>query len=158
VHFQNFEASELFSRPTETLLRIRRKWENGQSISHGEWQVLGDYLQTGCESPTEERYLPSPESYAVLVEAFVAALALRSGKNPQLDYEYLGNISLEPQVPGTVVTVEEVIEAARQQIRRLRKPSSTHKWLPIFIGRNLCFLSRSGSEGLKPSMRRCGLT
>jgi len=61
----NIEASELLSRPTETLLNIRRKWERGQSISRAEWQVFGYYLQVGCESPTEEEIqLPTAESYA----------------------------------------------------------------------------------------------
>ena len=145
----NFEAGELFSQPTETLLNIRHKWERGQSLSRGEWQVLGYYLEAGCESPAEERHLPCAESYAVLLEAFVAALALKSSKNPALDYEYLGNISPEAQVPGTAVTVEEVIKAARQQIRRLRAPSSTHKWRPIFIGRNLCFLFQERFKGIE---------
>jgi len=145
----NFEAGELFSQPTETLLNIRHKWEHGQSLSRSEWQVLGYYLEAGCESPTEERHLPNAESYALLLEAFVAALALRSGKNPELDYEYLGNISPAAQVPGTAVTVEEIIKAARQQIRRLRAPSSTHQWRPIFIGRNLCFLFQERFKGIE---------
>ncbi len=145
----NFEASELFSRPTETLLNVRHKWEHGQSISPAELQVFGYYLQAGCESPTEERHFPSAESYAVLLEAFVAALALRTGKNPELDYEYLGNLVTEALVPGTIVTVEAVIKAARHQIRRLREPSSTHKWLPVFIGRNLCFLFHERLRGIE---------
>ncbi len=137
----NFEASELFSRPTETLINIRRKLERGQSVSRAQWQVFGYYLQEGCESPTEEPQLPSAESYAVLLEAFLAALALRTGKNPELDYEYLWNLVSEPLVPGTDVTVEAIIKAARQHIRRLRDSSSAaRKWAPVFIGRNLRFL------------------
>jgi hypothetical protein len=39
------------------------------------------------------------------------------------------------------VTVEAIIKAARQHIRRLRDPSSAaRKWAPVFIGRNLRFL------------------
>jgi hypothetical protein len=137
----NFEASELFSRPTETLINIRRKLERGQSVSRAQWQVFGYYLQDGCESPTEEPQLPSAESYAVLLEAFLAALALRTGKNPELDYEYLWNLVSEPLRPETDVTVEAIIKAARQHIRRLRDPSSAaRKWAPVFIGRNLRFL------------------
>src|SRR5271167_2047776 len=153
----NFEASELFSRPTETLLNVRRKWEGGQSISRAEWQVLGYYLEEGCESPTEEPQLPSAESYMVLLEAFVAALALRTGKNAELDFEYLGNLVSEVLVRGTVVTVEAVIKAARHHIRGLREPSSTRKSLPVFIGRNLRLLFRDerlkGIEALNEVLR-----
>jgi len=155
----NFEASELFSRPTETLLNIRRKLERRQSLSRAEWQVFGYYLQEGCESPTEEPPLPSAESYAVLLEAFVAALALRTGKNPELDVEYLGNLVPQPVMPGSAVTVEAITKAARHHIRTLRETSSTtSKSAPVFIGRNLHFLLGSerfkGLEALNETLRR----
>ncbi len=143
------EASELLGRPTETLLNIRRKWERNQSISRAEWQVIGYYLQEGCESPTEEPQLPGAESYVVLLEAFVAALALlKTGKNRELDYEYLWNLVSEPLRPETDVTVEAIIKAARHRIRGLREPSATaRKSPPVFIGRNLRFLF--GDERLR---------
>jgi hypothetical protein len=138
----DIEASELFARPTESLLDIRRKWEGGQSISRAEWQVLGYYLQVGCESPRQEPKSPSLESYAVLLEAFVAALALlEPGKNHEIDYEYLWNLVSEPLEPGMDVKRDAIIEAARQCIRKLREPSAeARKSSPIFIGRNLRFL------------------
>jgi hypothetical protein len=147
----NIEASDLLSRPTETLLGIRRKWEHGQNLSRPEWQILGYYLQAGCESPTEDEIrLPSAESYIGLLEAFIAVLALRVGKDPDLDYEYLGNLSTAPQVAGTVVTVEEVIEAAHQQIRRLREPPPAYPWMPDFIGRNWrCFFQQERLRGIE---------
>jgi hypothetical protein len=87
----------------------------------------------------------------------VAALALRTGKNPELDYEYLGNLVSEVLVLGTAVTVEAVIKAGRHHIRRLREPGSTDKWLPVFIGRNLRFLFRDerlkGIEALNEVLR-----
>jgi hypothetical protein len=80
----NFEASELFSRPTETLINIRRKLERGQSVSRAQWQVFGYYLQEGCESPTEEPQLPSAESYAVLLEASWRHWRSELAKTPNL--------------------------------------------------------------------------
>ena len=138
----SFEASELFSRPTEALLGIRRKWERGQSISRAEWQVFGHYLQWGCESAAEGPQLPSAESYIVLLQAFVAALALlKPGRNRELDYEYFWNLVPEAPRPDMEATIEEVVKAARQNIRRLKDPSpATNRWLPVFIGRNLRFL------------------
>jgi predicted DNA-binding protein len=143
------EASELMGRPTETLLNLRSKWERGQSISRAEWQVLGCYLQEGCESHTEGPPVPNPESYAVLLEAFVAAHALlRSGKNHELDYEYLWNLVREPLSLEMDVKVEAIIKAARDRIRELREPSAAaRKWAPVFVGRNLRFLF--GDERLK---------
>ncbi len=47
------------------------------------------------------------------------------------------------------MSVEEIIKAARQQIRRLRALTSTHKWRPIFIGRNLCFLFQERFKGIE---------
>jgi len=85
----------------------------------------------------------------VLLETFVAALALlRTGKNRELDYEYLWNLIAEPLHPETDVTVEAIIKAARQNIRRLRDPSpTTNKWVPTYIGRTLRFLF--GDERLR---------
>lgn len=145
----NFEASELFSRPTETLLGVRRKWERGQSVSRAELQVFGYYLQEGCEAAAEGPRLPSVESYVALLEAFLAAFALlKSGKSPELDYEYLGNLAAEPLRPGVEVTGEMIVKAARQAIRRLRDPASASgNWAPVFAGRNLRLLF--GDERLK---------
>jgi len=147
----DFEASELFSVLPKRCSDPAQVGE-WQSISHGEWQVLGDYLQTGA-SRDGRALLARPES-TQYCGAFVAALALRSGKNPQLDYEY-SHISLEPQVPGTVVTLRRS-SRRRQQIRRLRKPSSTTNGSRSLSGAT-CASVRSGSEGLKPSYERCGL-
>ena len=155
----NIEASELLGRPTETLLGIRRKWERGQSLSRPEWQILGYYLQAGCESPTEEPELPTAESYAGLLEAFVAALALRAGgKNFELDHYYLGNLKLNGMVSDGAVNVEAVIKAARLFIRKLNESSSTtRKPAPIFIGRNLYVVFRDerlkGIEALNEVLR-----
>ena len=138
----DIEASELFARPTETLLDIRHKWEGGQSISRAEWQVLGYYLQVGCESPRQDSNSPRPESYAVLLEAFAAAFALlEPGKNHEIDYEYLWNLVSERLEPGMDVKRAAIIDAARHCIRKLREPSAeARKSSPVFIGRNLRFL------------------
>lgn len=135
----SFEASELFSRPTETLLNIRRKLEQRRSLSRAEWQVFGYYLQQGCEAAPEGPRLPSIESYVAMLEAFLAALALLGpGKNHELDYEYLWNLVADPLRLEMDVTRDEIIKAARQNLRRLKDSSpATEKWVPTFIGRNL---------------------
>src|SRR5260370_731432 len=77
---EHVEAGELLGRPTATLLNIRRKWERQQSLSRPEWMALGYYLQVGCEELSEDPKLPTAESFAALLEAFVAARALRSAR------------------------------------------------------------------------------
>jgi hypothetical protein len=72
----NIEASELLSRPTETLLGIRRKWERRQSLSRPEWQMLGYYLQVGCESPTEDR---DPTAHGGVIRWTAGGLRGRAG-------------------------------------------------------------------------------
>jgi hypothetical protein len=158
----NIEASDLLSRPTETLLGIRRKWEHGQSLSRPEWQVIGYYLQVGCEETTEEPELPTGDSYVGLLEAFVAALAVRAGGNRfELDHYYLGNLRLSdmPYYRDDMVTMAVVIETARGVIDKLKEahPKGLHRLTPIFVGRNLYVVFRDerlkGIEALNEVLR-----
>jgi hypothetical protein len=137
------EASELMSRPTEALLNIRRKWERHKSLSRAEWITLGYYIQVGCEQLSEEPELPTAESYACLLEAFVTARALRSGMNPETDDSYLDYLQSDLGRWNTKGTEEpeSTPKAACALIRRLREsPSSTPR--PTFVGRNLYALLR----------------
>jgi hypothetical protein len=154
----NIEASELLSRPTETLLNIRRKWERQQSFSRPEWLVLAYYLQIGCEQHSENPDLPTADSYASLLEAFVAARALRIGGDPGADHYYLGN--LEAGVVASSSNGDEPVDSeavvARGIARRLREsPPSVPK--PVFVGRNLYVVLRDerlrGVEELNSAMR-----
>jgi len=156
----NIEASELLSRPTETLLNIRRKWEGQLSLSGPEWLALVYYVQIGCEQVSENPDLPKAESYASLLEAFVAARTLRIGKNPEADHYYLGNLESRVVAPGSngdePVDSEAVAKAARAIARRLREsPLSTPK--PVAVGRNLYVVFRDerlrGVEALNEVLR-----
>ena len=69
------ETSDLLAHPTEALLRIRRKWETNLDLTRAEWLLLAHYVQTGCEEMSTDPELPSRESLAQVLEAF---LALRS--------------------------------------------------------------------------------
>jgi hypothetical protein len=157
VQDDTVEASELMSRPTETLLNIRRKWERRQSLSRSEWMALGYYLQLGCERLSQDPELPTADSYASLLEAFVAARALRVGKNSEIDDCYLDY--LQPQ--GTPANrdgpadPEAIPRLAKALIRRLREsPSSAPR--PTFVGRNLYLIFRNerliGIEALNDAL------
>ncbi len=161
AHGDTVEASELLSRPTETLLNIRRKWERQQDLSHSEWMVLGYYLQVGCEQISEDLQLPTGESFASLLEALITAHSLSVGETSEVKYDYLDrlrlNISRSDQ--HTQVETGAACKAARVLIQKLREsPASTSK--PTFAGRELYLIIRGGrakgihalNEALAPSM------
>jgi hypothetical protein len=52
------EAAELMLSPTQSLCRIRRKWEYKQALSRAEWILLGYYIQAACEELSENPVLP----------------------------------------------------------------------------------------------------
>lgn len=105
--------------------------------------MLGYYLQIGCESVTDDPQLPSAESFAVLLEAFVSALALRTvGENPALNDFCLENLSPGRKVSDIAATSQTVVRAARQHIRRLKNSPSTARKAAVLIGRNLYALFR----------------
>lgn len=115
---ESVEAAELLTQPTETLLNIQRKWERHHGLSRPEWIVLGYYVQVGCEEVSQDPRLPTAESYAGLLEAFVAARALRVGRNLDRDRYYLGNL---PQTNGDNGSGRTDLQAVPKE---LRGPSS----------------------------------
>jgi hypothetical protein len=48
-----FEVAELLQAPTESLVRIRRKWEQRNSLARAEWILLARYIDAACEEITE---------------------------------------------------------------------------------------------------------
>lgn len=121
-------------QPTETLLGIRHKWEQKRLLSRAEWVVLAHYLQLGCEGTYEDLEAPSRESYADVLEAFEALLALRPGGS-QRDPYYLGNLGPLPAADHQQSRGEAVTRSVQQLIRTLREPGPTTR--PVFAARNL---------------------
>lgn len=161
AHDDRIEAGDLLARPTETLINIRRKWERGLSLARPEWQVLGYYLQVGCEEMTEEPDLPTAESYAELLEAFVAALGIRHGaKNVfELDHYYLGNLMLSDYPGNSDVNLESVIKVTRHALGKVReaRAAGSRALKPVLIGRSLYVVFRDerlkGVEALNEVLR-----
>jgi len=56
---------------------MRRKWEGDQEFSRSEWELLARYAEKGCEQHGFSSQLPSRESFAQVLEAFLAVLSLR---------------------------------------------------------------------------------
>ena len=125
------EIRHLLEQPTEALLRMRRKWEDDQEFSRAEWSVLARYVEKGCEqhgfSPDSE--LPSRESFAQVLEAFLAVWSLRSGANPELDNLYRNHLERSQSERRTLPAVVQSI------ITDLRESSGTRR--PIYAPRSL---------------------
>jgi hypothetical protein len=60
------ETTFLLAEPTETLLKIRRKWESTQDLTRAEWIVLAQFVQSACEDLSTDPELPSRESCAAI--------------------------------------------------------------------------------------------
>ncbi|MGH9689224.1 MAG: hypothetical protein ACRD5K_19320, partial [Candidatus Acidiferrales bacterium] len=135
------ETADLLADPGKALLTIRRKWENHQELTRAEWTVLAQYAQSGCEELSSDPELPSRESFAQVVEAFLAVRSLRVHVAPQNDGYYLGNLSgwadQADRTPyGSGEGDLDIIPVIGQRIiRDLRESAGTAR--PSFVARNL---------------------
>jgi hypothetical protein len=134
------ETTDLLARPTEALLRIRRKWEDNQELTRAEWTVLAQYAEAGCEQLSSDPELPSRESFAQVLEAFVAVWSLRLHVTSDIDRYYLGNLSGWTDQDKALRTggqpdPEIVPAVVRRMIRDLRESSGNAR--PSHAARNL---------------------
>ncbi len=116
------ELHDLFQEPTESLVTIRRKWEQKHMLARAEWVLLAYYIQQGCERQTGDLALPSGESLAQLLEAFLALMTVLSKPSVRDGY-YLKNLSLDPyDIPAGAPSPTSVVEAIKIKQQRLRDP------------------------------------
>src|SRR5579863_6923739 len=117
------ELPELFRAPTESLVRIRRKWEQKQMLSRGEWILLAYYVQQGREGLTGDLALPpSGESLAQLLDAFLALMTVLRKPTIREDF-YLKNLALEPHELPPGPPPKGIVEAIHVKQERLRDSS-----------------------------------
>lgn len=130
------EVVDLLTRPTASLLTVRRKGESGQPLTRAEWTVLAYYVQQGAEAYSKT--MISRESYTGIVKAFQAVYELRVGASGQDDY-YLGNLPEqcrpEGHQPAGPVTPELVRQAVAETLRCAGKPAI--QYMPVHAARNL---------------------
>src|ERR1035441_9661235 len=86
------EAANLRQNTAESLWNIRQNWEHQQGLSHAEWLFLAGYVQVGSEELAEDPERPKAESFAQVLEAFLAVRALRQDRGVALDKYYVGNL------------------------------------------------------------------
>jgi hypothetical protein len=130
------EVAELQDTPTESLLAIRRKWEDLHGLSRAEWIFLAQYIQGACEHPSGNSRMPAARTLVVLLEALLAVRALRADQGVGLDRYYLGNLGM----PGAAGLNERQIDpqlvpqVIAGLIQGLRAPFTARK--PTLAGRS----------------------
>ena len=136
---ERFEVVALLSKPTESLVEIRRKGEAGQMLTRAQWTVLAYFVQQGCESFSKNPL--SRETWIGILKAFDAAHQLRAKASAQDEY-YLGNLPgdcrPERSKPSDPATAELVRKTVAETVRRLSNPAT--KWTPMLAARNLYVL------------------
>jgi hypothetical protein len=130
------EVADLQHSSAESLWNIRRKWEQAQGLSHAEWLFVAQYVQVGCEELAEDPEHPLPESFAQVLEAFLAVRALRMDRGVELDRYYLGNLGLTDgaTLNQRQLDPEVVPKVTGSLIHELRQSQHTPK--PVFCARN----------------------
>lgn len=131
----------LLSEPTNSLLRIRGKWESSLPLSLAEWTLVAYYCAQGAESfTTSEQGQLSYESLAEIFEAFLAAYAIIRRPNKSLrDSLYLRTLPADKQCEEkelVQIGSEDVRRVLTRTIQMLRSPSQTRR-RPILAVRNL---------------------
>ncbi len=131
------EVASLQWNATESLWSIRQKWERQQGLSHAEWLFLARYVLAGCEGLTEDPERPKSESFAQVLEAFLAVRRLRVDRGVALDRYYVGNLEATngASLNDRQLDPEMVHSVSVKLIQELRH--SEHPSRPVFCGRNL---------------------
>lgn len=134
--------TDLFHKPTDALLQIRKKAEAQQALSRAEWILLAYFVQQGAEARTDCTPNPiSPKSLIAILDAFRSAYELRSGNNAVSATYYLGNLPYEWQeTDGRTVNADSVCQTVVETCRFLRAQDTT--WKPVLAARNLYVLLR----------------
>src|SRR5260370_14926466 len=88
---------EMLTNPTESLWRIRKKWESRHTLSAPEWDVLAEYVQIGAEEKTQEPPLMRPavasrESQLAVLDAFLGVDINRKNHASQHSWYYFSNL------------------------------------------------------------------
>jgi hypothetical protein len=131
------EVADLQQAPTESLVALRKKWQQRQAWSRAEWIFLAQYIQIACEELSENPLMPGPGVFATILEALLAVRALRTDRGAGLDRYYAGNL----EVPDDALFNERqfdpefVPKIVRNLIRELRESSSPPK-KQVSVGRN----------------------
>jgi hypothetical protein len=146
----------LLKTPTDSLARIRTRWESQHALSAVEWDVLATYVRIGAD---EERHqapiaaVPSRESYVAVLDAVEAVYAHRLEPASRHTWVYFGN--LEGFLTGETLSAtdaeqrDQTVLAQIARRRALLQPID-HWERPGNIGQ--CFSVAVQEEGVDSTM------
>ncbi len=131
------EVADLQQTPTESLVGLRKKWQQGQAWSRAEWIFVAQYIQIACEEVSENPLMPGPGVFATMLEALLAVRALRTDRGSGLDRYYADNLDVpeDASFNERQFDPEFVPKIVRNLIRGLRESPSPPK-KPVGVGRN----------------------
>ena len=141
---ERLELVNLLSKPTDSLLKLRRKADSRLPLSQAEWTLVAYYCLHGAETfantaQTEISY----ESLAGILEAFRAVYELlRKKSRTHLDSFFVAHLPSDRQSEAKnpeEVGSEDVRRVVNHTIRMLKNPAEERQ-RPIFVARNLYFL------------------
>ena len=113
---------ELLKTATDSLARIRRRWESQHALSAVEWDVLAEYVRIGADEDRRQFPIaPSRESYLALLDAFEAVYVHRVEPASRHTWAYFGNLEgLLTTDTLSVIDTERRHETVLTQIARRR--------------------------------------
>lgn len=148
------EVADLLADATAALAVARRKAEGGLSLSRAQWIVLAYYVQLGVESHVGDPI--SAETMRGILEAFLAAYAVRRGKKSNRDAHYLSNLPVLDKQGKPVFGAEaegiDLATAVERLIRKLKASDADEAW-PQFAARNLYEFLEEESFGIEAMNR-----
>src|SRR5712691_976236 len=98
---ERLEVADLLADPTDALLRVRRKGEATLGLSQAEWTVLAHFVQEGVEFYSAKTpNVVSRESWAAILDAFLALYELRGDRTVPGDVYYLTNLPADCRPPS----------------------------------------------------------
>ena len=137
------EVVGLLLEPTESLLKLRKKFEAKLTLSQAEWTLVAYYCTRGAEAfaGTEQGSI-SHETLAELLEAFLAAYEVpRRKARIALDWVYLQTLPADDKhardKEPEEVTRDDVRRVIKRTIQMLRDPDIEKRRRPILAVRNL---------------------
>src|SRR5437870_1882583 len=140
AHDERVDAAELLSRLTEALATMYRKWGQSRKLSRADWIVCSVTMSSSvAEEPTDDPNLPHAQSFASVIEAFLAVRGLRKHSVPDHDHFYVRTLVSPSGLPvahsGGSGSTRLHSESLTGDILDDPKPGS--KLRPVFVGRIL---------------------
>lgn len=129
------ELIELLQKPIDAFLRIQEKHAQGILLSKAEWTCIAYYIHLGMERANGITSRLAPESFAAVVEGFLAVYKLLPSSKSSNDPYYLGNLGTQGSGQADSVSRAHVVKAAELCLEKIS--TAKRSYAPVYAGRNL---------------------